>query len=127
MAVAWYLNVFEVIEFNENDVTIITYEEAKRLNRISRRGGFHVFLAVDNVPDEKTLYLKSVYLVEFGNRVWRESDTLDFIRTKGNEDDRALKQLVVGYLLRKYQYAVEPEEVHFITAKERRKFEELAA
>ena len=52
---------------------------------------------------------------------------MDIVRTQGNEDENGLKQLISKHLQKARKYYVEPEEIHFITEKERAKYEALTA
>src|SRR5713101_5043304 len=123
--IASYLNVLHGDFFAAADIRIVPNDEVQRLVKRGRRGGFHVFVHAENVPNEKSLYLKAIFLLELGNTVWPESRTIEIVRTQGNEDENGLKQLLSKHLLKTHKYYVEPEEIHFITEKERAKYEAL--
>jgi hypothetical protein len=127
IAVARHLYGFGVSNISEKDVHIITSNQAKELRAKSKRGGFQVFISIENVPKEKTIYVKAIYLLEFGNRPWKESERFDMIRTSGEDAEDAVKKLISRYLKKRYDYVVEPEEIHFLREKDREKFEALTA
>ena len=115
------------ISMEEGDVNIVTEKEVDRLIKKAKRGGFHVYVSAENVPSEKALYLKAIYRLELGNRVWPEKETMEIIRTVGNEDEAGLKKLVADYLWRAYRYSLETDEIHFVTQKELQKLRSLTA
>ena len=125
--IASYLNVLHGDFFAAGDIRIVPNEEVQRLVKRGRRGGFHVFIHAEDVPNEKSLYLKAIFLLELGNRVWPESKTIDIVRTQGNEDENGLKQLISKHLQKTRKYYVEPQEIHFITERQRAKYEALTA
>jgi len=124
---ASYLNVLHGVFFAAADIHIVANKEVQRLVKRGRRGGFHVFVHAENVPNEKSLYLKAIFLFELGNTVWPESRTIDIVRTQGNEDESGLKRLISKHLQKTRKYYVDPEEIHFITEKKRAKYEALTA
>ena len=115
------------ISMEEGDVNIVTEKEVERLIKKAKRGGFHVYVSAENVPSERALYLKAIYRLELGNRVWPEKETMEIIRTVGNEDEAGLKKLVADYLWRAYRYSLETDEIHFVTQKELQKLRSLTA
>ena len=125
--IASYLNVLHGVFFAAADIHIVANKEVQRLVKRGRRGGFHVFVHAENVPNEKSLYLKAIFLFELGNTVWPESRTIDIVRTQGNEDESGLKRLISKHLQKTRKYYVDPEEIHFITEKKRAKYEALTA
>ena len=125
--IASYLNVLHGDFFAAADIRIVPNEEVQRLVKRGRRGGFHVFVHAENVPNEKSLYLKAIFLLELGNTVWPESRTIEIVRTQGNEDENGLKQLISKHLQKTRKYYVEPQEIHFITERQRAKYEALTA
>ncbi len=127
VAVAFRVNSYGVSHVTEKDVELISTNEAKELVEKSKRGGFQVFISIENVPAEKTIYVKGLYLLLFGNIPRKKSAALDVIRTSGEEKELDVKKLVAKYLNDKYDYWVEPEEVHFLKEKDRERFEVLTA
>src|SRR5207249_8719979 len=125
--VASYLNAFHGDFFGAQDIHIVGNKEVHRLVERGRRGGFHVFVHAENVPAERSLYLKAIYLLELGNKVWPDSKTMEIVRTQGNEDENGLKRLICKHLQKTRKYYVEPGEIHFITEKELAKYEALTA
>ena len=86
-----------------------------------------MYVSAENVPFERALYLKAIYRLELGNRVWPEKETMEIIRTVGNEDEAGLKKLVADHLRRAYRYSLETDEIHFVTQKELQKLRSLTA
>jgi hypothetical protein len=127
LAVVRHVNGIGGTNLSEEDVHLISEDEAVKLDEESKRGGFQVFALIENVPNERALYLKGLYLLEFGNRPWKKSGTFDMIRTSGEEDDAGVKKVMVQYLKSSYGYWVEPGEIHFITERQKEEFEELTA
>ncbi len=115
------------IELTERNVHVVTETKVMSLIENAKRGGFHVFLRTEHVPDERALYVRAIYRLDIGNKAWPVRESMDMIRTKGNEDEQAVKRLLVKYLSKTYGYSIESDEIHFMTEKERKKFETLVA
>lgn len=126
-AVAFFVNGFGVSNLKDEDVTLVSYEEARKIAKKSKRGGFQVFISIENVPKEETIYVKAIYLLEFGNTPFKITASLDLIRTSGIEDEIDVMKAIAGYLKHRYGFWVEPEEIHFLKEKDREKFEGLTA
>jgi hypothetical protein len=125
--VAFFVNGFGVSNVKDEDVTLVTNEKAQEIAKRSKYGGFQVFVSVENVPKEKTIYLKAIYLLEFGNTPFKVTSSPDIVRTSGEEDEGGIKKILARYLKDRYQYWVEPEEIHFLKERDREKFEALTA
>ena len=126
-AVAFFVNGFGTSNVSDEDVTLVTTERAKALAKESKRGGFQVFISIENVPKEKAIYVKAIYLLEFGNIPFKVTASPDIIRTSGEEDEVGIRKILARYLKDRYRYWVQPEEIHFLKERDREKFEALTA
>jgi hypothetical protein len=124
LAVAGYLNgEWEENVFTGDEVVLASTEEVERRASIAPPGGFHVFVAGEHVPLERIFYLKAIFSRALPNAPEvampeRDNGVPDMVPTEGTDVEPDLKRALIQYLSKKYQWYLDPDEVHLISDKE---------
>jgi hypothetical protein len=120
-AVAGYLNgEWEENIFTGDEVVLTSMRQVEKRASLAPPGGFHIFVAGEHVPRERSFSVKAIYtkfLLESSQVAVpdMDDDVLEMVRTDGRHGGEALVESLIKYLGMKYHWHLEPEEVHLIS------------
>lgn len=132
LAVAGYLNgEWEENVFTGEEVILASTKEVEMRASVAPPGGFHVFIAGEHLPLEKTFYLKAIFSRNLPNAPQvampeRDNGVPDMVSTDGNDSSSSLEDNLVEYLARKYHWHLDADQIHLISDTELNRLREEA-